>query len=181
MAIVKRKSFTRFSRWGANLGRLQQVTAAKHNEALDGTDEITVTCKDDVNKGDYIVWVDDKGITHEHIVDETDRTHGEDGTVETTFTGVNSIAELWDDWTDDIRPSGTVGVALERALLGTRWTVGTCDLMTESSVVLYHQSVRESIAEILGAWGGELETEIETSGSNVTGRRVGVRAARGAA
>lgn len=178
MALIKRIGFTRFSRWGANLGRLN-VTAAKHAEALDGTDEIKITCKDDVNKGDYIVWVDAKGITHEHIVDEVDRTHGEDGTVETAFTAVNSIAELWDDWTDDIRPSGTVGVALERALLGTRWTVGTCDLAAESSVVLYHQSVRESIAEILGAWGGELETEIVTNGSDVIARRVGVRALRG--
>ncbi len=178
MALVKRIGFTRFSRWGANLGRLS-VTAAKHAEALDGTDEIKITCKDDVNKGDYIVWFDDKGKAHEHIVDEADRTHGEDGTVSTTFTGINSIAELWDDWTDDVRPSGTVGVALERALLGTRWTVGACDLAAESSVVLYHQSVRESIAEILTAWGGELETEIVTNGSCVIERRVGVRAARG--
>lgn len=178
MALVKRIGFTRFSRWGANLGRLN-VTAAAHTEALDGTDEIKITCKDDISKGDYIVWFDDKGKAHEHIVDEVDRTHGEDGAVETTFTGVNSIAELWDDWTDDVRPSGTVGVALERALLGTRWTVGTCDLATESSVVLYHQSVRESIAEILSAWGGELETDIETNGSSVVARRVGVRAARG--
>ncbi|WP_451916835.1 phage tail spike protein [Adlercreutzia rubneri] len=178
MALVKRTGFIRFSRWGAYLGRLN-VTAAKHADALDGTDEIKITCKDDVSKGDYIVWFDDKGKAHEHIVDEADRTHGEDGTVSTTFTGVNSIAELWDDWTDDIRPSGTVGVALDRALLGTRWTVGTCDLTTESSVVLYHQSVRESIAEILNAWGGELETEIITNGSCVIERRVGVRAVRG--
>ena len=123
MALVKRTGFIRFSRWGAYLGRLN-VTAAKHADALDGTDEIKITCKDDVSKGDYIVWFDDKGKAHEHIVDEADRTHGEDRMVSTTFTGVNSIAELWDDWTDDIRPSGTVGVALDRALLGTRWTVG---------------------------------------------------------
>lgn len=178
MALIKRIGFTRFSRWGANLGRLD-VTAAAHTEALDGTDEIKVTCKDDVNKGDYIVWTDAKGIAHEHIVDQLDRTHGEDGTVVTSFTAVNSIAELWDDWTDDLRPSGTVGVALERVLQGTRWTVGACDLETEASIVLYHQSARESIAEILATWGGELETEIITNGSSVISRRVGVRALRG--
>lgn len=178
MAIVRRIGFTRFSRWGANLGRLD-VTAAAHTEALDGTDEIKVTCADDVNKGDYIVWVDAQGKTHEHIVDEVDRTHGDDGTLQTEFTGVNSIAELWDDWTDDIRPSGQVATALARVLAGTRWTVGACDVTDSASAVLYHQSARESLAEVLAAWGGELETTVTTDGSRVTARQVGVRKLRG--
>lgn len=178
MALIRKVGFTRFSRWGVNLGRLD-VTAATHTEALDGTDEIKVTCSDDVNKGDYIVWVDAQGKTHEHIVDDASRTHGEDGTLQTEFTGVNSIAELWDDWTDDVRPSGQVATALARVLTGTRWTVGACDVTTSASVVLYHQSARESIAEILEAWGGELETTITTNGSSVVSRQVGVRKLRG--
>lgn len=178
MALIRKVGFTRFSRWGVNLGRLD-VTAATHTEALDGTDEIKVTCSDDVNKGDYIVWVDAQGKTHEHIVDDASRTHGEDGTLQTEFTGVNSIAELWDDWTDDVRPSGQVATALARVLTGTRWTVGTCDVTASASVVLYHQSARESVAEILEAWGGELETTIETNGSSVVSRKVGVRKLRG--
>lgn len=178
MALIRKVGFTRFSRWGVNLGRLD-VTAATHTEALDGTDEIKVTCSDDVNKGDYIVWVDAQGKTHEHIVDDASRTHGEDGTLQTEFTGVNSIAELWDDWTDDVRPSGQVATALARVLTGTRWTVGACDVTTSASVVLYHQSARESIAEILDAWGGELETTITTNGSSVVSRQVGVRKLRG--
>lgn len=178
MALIRKVGFTRFSRWGVNLGRLD-VTAATHTEALDGTDEIKVTCSDDVNKGDYIVWVDAQGKTHEHIVDDASRTHGEDGTLQTEFTGVNSIAELWDDWTDDVRPSGQVATALARVLTGTRWAVGACDVTASASVVLYHQSARESIAEILEAWGGELETTITTNGSSVVSRQVGVRKLRG--
>ena len=178
MALIRKVGFTRFSRWGVNLGRLD-VTAATHTEALDGTDEIKVTCSDDVNKGDYIVWVDAQGKTHEHIVDDASRTHGEDGTLRTEFTGVNSIAELWDDWTDDVRPSGQVATALARVLTGTRWTVGACDVNASASVVLYHQSARESIAEIVDAWGGELETTVTTNGSSVVSRQVGVRKLRG--
>lgn len=178
MALIRKVGFTRFSRWGVNLGRLD-VTAATHTEALDGTDEIKVTCSDDVNKGDYIVWVDAQGKTHEHIVDDASRIHGEDGTLQTEFTGVNSIAELWDDWTDDVRPSGQVATALARVLTGTRWAVGACDVTASASVVLYHQSARESIAEILEAWGGELETTITTNGSSVVSRQVGVRKLRG--
>lgn len=178
MALIRKVGFTRFSRWGVNLGRLD-VTAATHTEALDGTDEIKVTCSDDVNKGDYIVWVDAQGKTHEHIVDDASRTHGEDGTLRTEFTGVNSIAELWDDWIDDVRPSGQVATALARVLAGTRWTVGACDVNARASVVLYHQSARESIAEIVDAWGGELETTVTTNGSSVVSRQVGVRKLRG--
>lgn len=178
MALIRKVGFTRFSRWGVNLGRMD-VTAATHTEALDGTDEIKVTCSDDVNKGDYIVWVDAQGKTHEHIVDDASRTHGEDGTLRTEFTGVNSIAELWDDWTDDVRPSGQVATALARVLAGTRWTVGACDVNASASVVLYHQSARESIAEIVDAWGGELETTVTTNGSSVVSRQVGVRKLRG--
>lgn len=178
MALIRRIGFTRFSRFGVNLGRLH-VTGATHSEALDGTDEIKVTCSDDVNKGDYIVWADAQGVSHEHIVDDVKRTHGEDGTLETTFTGVNSIAELWDDWTDDKRPTGQVATALSSVLSGTRWTVGTCDLTASASAVLYHQSVRESVAEILEKWGGELETHVITDGYKVTTRKVGVRKTRG--
>lgn len=178
MALVRRIGFTRFSRFGVNLGRLH-VTSATHGEALDGTDEIKVTCSDDVNKGDYIVWADAQGVSHEHIVDDVNRTHGEDGTLETTFTGVNSIAELWDDWTDDKRPTGQVATALSSVLSGTRWTVGTCDVTASTSAVLYHQSVRESVAEILEKWGGELETQVITDGYKVTTRKVGVRKTRG--
>lgn len=178
MALVRRIGFTRFSRFGVNLGRLH-VTSATHSEALDGTDEIKVTCSDDVNKGDYIVWADAQGVSHEHIVDDVNRTHGEDGTLETTFTGVNSIAELWDDWTDDKRPTGQVATALSSVLSGTRWTVGTCDVTASTSAVLYHQSVRESVAEILKKWGGELETQVITDGYKVTTRKVGVRKTRG--
>lgn len=178
MGIVKRISFTRFSRWGINLGRIE-YTSAKHVEALDGTDEITVTCAEDINKGDYIVWVDALGKTHEHIVDEVNRTHNEDGTTSTSFIAVNSVAELWDDWTDDLRPSGQVATVLARVLELTRWTVGNCDVSKSASVVLYHQSVRESIAEILSAFGGELETLIETDGDKVTSRAICVRTLRG--
>lgn len=178
MALVRRIGFTRFSRFGVNLGRLH-VTSATHSEALDGTDEVKVTCSDDVNKGDYIVWADAQGVSHEHIVDDVNRTHGEDGTLETTFTGVNSIAELWDDWTDDKRPTGQVATALSSVLSGTRWTVGTCDVTASASAVLYHQSVRESVAEILEKWGGELETQVITDGYKVTTRKVGVRKTRG--
>lgn len=178
MALIRRIGFTRFSRWGDNLGRLT-VSAATHTDALDGTDELTITCAEDLNKGDRVVWVDLFGDCHEHIVDTAERVHGDDGAPQTQAVCINSIAETWDDWLDDKRPSGSVSVALTSILADTRWEVGTCDQGGSASRTFYHESVREGLAGILETWGGELETLIVHDGAGIVSRRVGVRAKRG--
>ena len=179
MALIRRIGFTRFDRWGTNLGRLHDVVTAEHTDALDGTDELKLTCSDDLTKGDRIVWVDFLGECHEHIVDECDRTHDDSVQTYTTATCINSIAELWDDWVDDKRPSGGVAVALTSILAGTRWAVGTCDQGGSASHTFYHVSAREALADLLDTWGGELETVVEHDGTGITSRAVGVRALRG--
>lgn len=178
MALIRRIGFTRFSRWGDNLGRLT-VSAATHTDALDGTDELGITCAEDLVKGDRIVWIDLQGTCHEHIVDTIDRVHDDDGAPETQAVCINSVNETWDDWLDDKRPSGSVAVALASILADTRWEVGTCDQGGSASRTFYHESVREGLAGIIETWGGELETLIVHDGASIVSRRVGVRAKRG--
>ena len=178
MALVRRISFTRFNRWGDNLGRLT-VSAATHTDALDGTDELNITCAEDLVKGDRVVWIDLHGVCHEHIVDTIDRVHDDDGAPETQAVCINSVNETWDDWLDDKRPSGSVSVALTSILADTRWEVGTCDQGGTASRTFYHISVREGIAELLETWGGELETTIVHNGAGIVARRVNIRALRG--
>ena len=178
MALIRRIGFTRFSRWGDNLGRLT-VSAATHTDALDGTDELGITCAEDLVKGDRIVWIDLQGVCHEHIVDTIDRVHDDDGAPETQAVCINSVNETWDDWLDDKRPSGSVSVALTSILADTRWEVGTCDQGGTASRTFYHESVREGLAGIIETWGGELETLIVHDGASIVSRRVGVRAKRG--
>ena len=178
MALVRRISFTRFSRWGDNLGRLT-VSAATHTDALDGTDELNITCAEDLVKGERVVWIDLQGVCHEHIVDTIDRVHDDDGAPETQAVCINSVNETWDDWLDDKRPSGSVSVALTSILADTRWEVGTCDQGGSASRTFYHISVREGIAELLETWGGELETTIVHNGAGIVARRVNIRALRG--
>ena len=178
MALIRRIGFTRFNRWGDNLGRLT-VSAATHTDALDGTDELNITCAEDLVKGDRIVWIDLQGTCHEHIVDTIDRVHDDDGAPETQAVCINSINETWDDWLDDQRPSGSVAVALASILADTRWEVGTCDQGGSALRTFYHESVREGLAGIIETWGGELETLIVHDGASIVSRRVGVRAKRG--
>lgn len=178
MALIRRIGFTRFNRWGDNLGRLT-VRAATHTDALDGTDELNITCAEDLVKGDRVVWIDLQGVCHEHIVDTIDRVHDDDGAPETQAVCINSVNETWDDWLDDKRPSGSVSVALASILADTRWEVGTCDQGGTASRTFYHESVREGLAGIIETWGGELETLIVHDGASIVSRRVGVRAKRG--
>ena len=178
MALIRRIGFTRFNRWGDNLGRLT-VSAATHTDALDGTDELNITCAEDLVKGDRVVWIDLQGVCHEHIVDTIDRVHDDDGAPETQAVCINSVNETWDDWLDDKRPSGSVAVALASILADTRWEVGTCDQGGTASRTFYHESVREGLAGIVETWGGELETLIVHDGASIVSRRVGVRAKRG--
>lgn len=178
MALIRRIGFTRFNRWGDNLGRLT-VSAATHTDALDGTDELNITCAEDLVKGDRVVWIDLHGVCHEHIVDTIDRVHDDDGAPETQAVCINSVNETWDDWLDDKRPSGSVSVALASILAETRWEVGACDQGGTASRTFYHESVREGLAGIIETWGGELETLIVHDGAGIVSRRVGVRAKRG--
>lgn len=178
MALIRRIGFTRFDRWGENLGRLT-VSAATHADALDGTDELGITCAEDLAKGDRIVWIDFQGVCHEHIVDSVERTHDDSDSPATKATCINSINETWDDWIDDKRPSGGVSAALASIIAGTRWEVGTCDQDGSASRTFYHESVREGLAGVVETWGGELETLIVHNGSGIVSRRVGVRAKRG--
>ena len=178
MALINKVNFTRFSRFGANLGRLT-YTAATHEEATDGTDELKITCDEDLAKGERLVWVDRQGKVHEHIVDEIKRLHDDSGKPYTSVTCINSINETWDDYIEDKRPSGSVAVALASILAGTRWEVGNCDQPGSASHTFYHISVREGLSDLLETWGGELETVIETDGVQVTHRYVRVVATRG--
>lgn len=178
MALTKKVNFTRFSRFGVNLGRLT-YTAATHEDATDGTDELKIRCDEDLGKGERLVWIDRQGVVHEHIVDEIERLHDGNGKPYTSITCINSINETWDDYIEDKRPSGSVAVALTSILAGTRWEVGNCDQPGSASHTFYHVSVREGLSALLKTWGGELETVIVTDGVQVTHRYVRVVATRG--
>ncbi len=178
MALISRIGFTLFDRWGTNLGRLA-YSAATHTEALDGTDELKITCDRELSKGQRVVWVDRQGKAHEHLVDEVAQMHDDGGKTYCEAVCINSVAELLDDYIEDKRPSGGVAEALTSILGGTRWEVGTCDLKASASHTFYHTSVREGLTDLIATWGGELETRIETDGAKVTHRYIGVRASRG--
>lgn len=120
MALINKVNFTRFSRFGVNLGRLT-YTAATHEDATDGTDELKIRCDEDLGKGEYLVWVDRQGVVHEHIVDEIERLHDDSGKPYTSVTCINSINETWDD---TLKTSGQAAALPSRLRPSSRALVG---------------------------------------------------------
>lgn len=176
---VRHAGFTRFSRFGANLGRLHMAEEPQHSEELNGGDELRIVCYEDVQKNDYVVWRDRRGEWHEHIVDKHVRTHDGTGKPVTVASCINSLAETWDDYIIDRRPRGSAFAALTVVLAPTRWTAGVCTQEGTASHTFYHIHVREALQDLIEVWGGELETHIECDGSKVTAREVRIKSLRG--
>ena len=176
---LERTGFTRFSRFGVNLGRLHMAEEPQHTEELNGADELQITCYEDVKKSEYVVWQDRRGEWHEHIVDKHRRTHDGAGVPVTVASCINSLAETWDDYIIDRRPRGSAYAALSVVLEPTRWTAGVCTQEGTASHTFYHIHVREALQDLLEVWGGELETHIECDGSKVTAREVRIKSFRG--
>lgn len=173
--------FTVFDRWGKQVGVVGDVIEAVHRDELNGEDSLTLLMPScDLAKGQRIVWRDKMGIWHEHTVNDVKDTHA-DGELYATVYCESSIAELLTDYIEELRPYGvTAQSALQKALAGTRWSVGTVDVAGTASASFYHISPREAIAKIIENWGGELSVTIEVSGTQVSARKVNLLKRRGA-
>ena len=162
---------------GNGLGTLP-YDGATHDEALDGTDKLTVTSRVNPAKRDKLVWMDDGGAYHEHIVDATRRTHAGKG-ARTEITCSNSVSELFGVLAQGTRLHASAQDIMSTLLSGTRWGVGACDDFGVVEIEVYHKSVRECIAELCELVGGELETEINVGTSGVVSRAARIVRERG--
>lgn len=158
----------RYDNAGNSLGTLPYDTAT-HDEALDGTDKLTVVSEISPTKRDRLVWQDDGGAWHEHLVDTAKRTHADKG-ARTESLCSNSISELYGLIANGTRIRAKVQSIMSTLLAGTRWTVGTCDDFGVVEIEVYHKSVRECIAELCELCKGELETVVTVGDSGVTQR-----------
>lgn len=165
-------------RWDVMKGVLQYVSAFEHVDELGGSDTSELVTFSDVEKGDRLLWRDEYGKWHEHIVVQVVEERGNGRTVH--VYGENSICETLNDYVEDRRvDGGSAAVALSRVLESTRWEVGTVDDLGEQTWNAYQVSAREAISTICETWGGELETDIQAGGTGVLRRRVSVLARRG--
>lgn len=171
-----------YDRHDAYVGTIgpRQLLSMVHTDELNGSDELSITTAFPLHEGYRLVWADRLGTVHEHVCQKP-RASRETGGVVWTDTALNSICELFGDFIFDKRPYGYGFLqALNVCLEPTRWEAGTVDQRgtVDKGLTFYHTSSREALQDILEC-GGELETQVVTDGTRVTGRRVGIRSHRG--
>lgn len=172
--------FTRFDRWDAQLGSVKPISAT-HEEALDGTDTLTVSTFSFLEKGDRLVWRGPDGVWREHVVDDCKRVHDANGHAVTTATCINSVCETMGDYVESLDLAGvTVAAALSRVLANTRWTSAGSDVAGTYDFSFEHVSVREALNQIVEtANSGEIHSYVTVGSTGVAARRVGIEASRG--
>lgn len=171
-----------YDRHDAYVGTIgpRQLLSMVHTDELNGSDELSITTAFPLHEGYRLVWTDRLGTVHEHVCQKP-KASRETGGVVWTDTALNSICELFGDFIFDKRPYGYGFLqALNVCLEPTRWEAGTVDQRgtVDKGLTFYHTSSREALQDILEC-GGELETQVVTDGTRVTGRRVGIRSHRG--
>jgi phage minor structural protein len=171
--------FLLFDRTETFIGHLKDVLSARHSEEINGEDILELNTLDTVEKGQRILYKDNQGYWHEFIIRGVDEVH--DGqTVTRTVFAESSFYETIGDYVEDKRPYNVpANIALENALLTTRWEVGIVDDLGLNSTNFYHISAKEAVQKVAETWQGELRYRIEVSGNKITGRYVDLLASRG--
>ena len=174
---MERTILHRYARNGNGMGHVAYLSAM-HAEELDGTDELTVRTRADLSKGDRLVWQDETGRWHEHIVDSIERARG-GGRPVTEATCINSFAETHGILCQGTKLTGTVAALLSAMLNGTRWLTGSCDVTGSFTVETWHKSVHEAVSDLVAECGGEFETVIAVNDAGVVSRTARIVSARG--
>lgn len=136
-------------------------TSATHEEGLDGTDKLTITCKEAMRKRAHLLWQDELHKWHEHIVVSSVRKHNR-RKVEKTYVCSNSVDELYLTLAEGTVLKGTVSQIMNKLVANTRWTSSGNDAFGGEVFELetWHKNVRECITELIDMCGGEINTWI---------------------
>lgn len=173
--------FLIFNREETLIGFLKGIESARQSIEINGEDilEIYINEISDVEKGYSIVFKDNYGYWHEYKVKEIEKSHAESGIFKYVFCE-SSFYETNGDYVEDKRPQNvTANIALENALLTTRWQTGIIDDLGINSTNFYHISAKEAIQNIAEVWKGEIRTRVEISGKRITARYIDLLQRRG--
>lgn len=173
----------RFDRWGNPLGDLTDVLSATWTRSTDGerTLEITLLDRQEVAKGDRIVFIDSMNRAQETIVVSPEHKRA-GGIVLTGLVCKGSMQELEARFIEDRRNRGaTARACLTKALDGTRWTVGDTDNPKTADLSFYHESALQAVQDICDTYGLEAYPTIvlDDAKTHIVERRVNLSVAQG--
>lgn len=172
-------TFYLYDRWDNQIGTVMGTIEARRSWTLNGEHLLTIRTPMPLSKGQRVVYSDTMGKYREFIVSETTESD-ESGVTVTVATCEDSIAELLGDFLVEKEPNGSALTCLNSALSSSRWVAGTVDVAGTNRLSFYHCSARQAVNDVAEAFGAELSTTIEVSGSRITARKVNLTTRVGA-
>lgn len=164
-------------RWEKFKGAAKGLVSCVSTREVNSDEPLEFESTEEYEKGDRVVWQDSRGRWHENIIDGVEEERGSSGLIYAYYCPSSALVELSGDYVEEKRPYDTSArTALTAALSGSRWTVGQVDDLGTASASLYHMSAWEALQEVVLAWGGEVEFDIEVSGDRITARRINLKA-----
>lgn len=152
---------------------LPDVWFVQHTEELNAESVIEFFSLKPVDKYEHVLYQDANSTWHEFVVSGVDERHEQNGDLHYIIYAESVLTELSGDWIEDRRivnlPAST---ALERALSGTRWSVGTVDALGNGTVNFYRESAYSALSKIIKTYGCELQTRITVTDGRVTARHI---------
>ena len=178
-----------FDRAGNPLGDFDQTPLREQPqivEEVNGEHTLTLVTTTVLEVGTYLVMRGYDGRWREFCVNRPDEEHANGRSAVGTYVLPWSLytdlvgadgSTLWASAEEGTLDPITAQQALTIALSDqTRWQVGTVDVGTTGVVSLYDAQVWDYLAKLVGAFGGEVDAEIEVGDYGVTSRRVALRA-----
>lgn len=163
---------TIYDRMGNWVGELTDVLSAKWAQKVNALSTLTIETRQQLEKGQRLVWRDDMAVWHEHTVVSSDFEHSSGSSPVMTVYLEDSLNELRGEYIENKRPGVSVkggvsaSVALLSALEDTRWAVGTVTVATMAGLSMYHESSWDAVCDIVDKWGGEIESVIAVNRAN---------------
>ena len=169
-----------FDREENYMGKIKDIITIKHTEEINGENILEIITLDvSIQKEYRILYKSIYGYWNEFIVKGIEEEHTNEG-IERTLYCENSFYETIGDYVEDKRPNGvTANIALENALLTTRWEVGQVDDLGINSTNFYHISAKEAVQKVAEIWQGEIRARVTVSGTKITHRYIDLFAQRG--
>lgn len=180
------KRFIRFDHQDNPIGEVSpnDVLSLERREEINGEHSLEITTLQVLEKGERIIYQDDRGVWREYEIIGIDEEHAAGNRIVGTYYGVWSIQHdllgVTVSKMPGVQTPVTAAVALAAALeTQTRWTVGTVTNTSSGGASMYDMNAWNALGVLLETWGGELSTTIEVSNAGVIARKVDLYAKQG--
>lgn len=186
---MSRTRLLHYDRFENLVGEIRNYPEARHECGVDGTDGLTLTCFEDVSKGDHVSWMDpDTGEVRGQTVVSCVRRHTTSGRPLTEARCVNDVCELFSsDVTARRFENAALWAVMQHVLGGTRYVYAVMstgpdygfDYTSYSqssgsgtdarySFEFQDTSAREALAQVVDALGAEMLVTNYGYGSDVS-------------